>query len=249
MLMIIVSALCAMEATPAHNRVWGDDFNSPAWRGQERATFQRWEFGTNSKTSPPEDDYTNPHGVPNLSVTGDAAVWIPQDLGEQGVWKFEDYVVVEIADFNEPYPFKEVWMQLTYTASGSPLVYADTVDGRFWGRKIYEEPAGSYFHAIWQIVIEPNPAFETIYIEPRDCTMYMDEVVIDTICTFDDPLCIVELRHFALFAEHWLDTGCDAGNEWCGGADLNGLGEVDWLDLEMLLYEWLDYCPHPWPLK
>jgi hypothetical protein len=248
MLMILVSALCAIEATPAHNSVWADDFNSPAWRGQERTTYQRWEFGADDPMPSP-DSYTNPQGVPSLTVTGDTALWLSSDLGETGVWKFEDYVIVEIANFDEPYPFKEVWMQLTYTAGGSPLVYADTVDGRFWGRKVYEEPADSYFHAIWQIVIEPNPTSETIYIEPRDCTIYIDEIVIDTICTFHDPLCIVEFYNFARFAEHWLDTGCDAGNDWCGGADLDQLGDVDWLDLEMLLDEWLDYCPHLWPLK
>jgi len=32
----------------------------------------------------------------------------------------------------------------------------------------------------------------------------------------------VDMRDFALFAERWLDSGCDA----CGGADLDGDGRV-----------------------
>ena len=32
------------------------------------------------------------------------------------------------------------------------------------------------------IGIEPNPNWEIIELRPEDCTMYIDEIVIDTIC-------------------------------------------------------------------
>ena len=63
------------------------------------------------------------------------------------------------------------------------------------------------------------------------------------------PLCFVDFEHFARFAEHWLDTPCDAGNDWCGGADLDELGDVDGVDLGLFVDEWLNYCPYNWPLK
>ena len=63
------------------------------------------------------------------------------------------------------------------------------------------------------------------------------------------PLCFVDFRHFARFAEHWLETGCDAGNNWCGGADLDYLGDVDLIDFGLFVEEWLYYCPYDWPLK
>jgi len=63
------------------------------------------------------------------------------------------------------------------------------------------------------------------------------------------PLCFVDFRHFARFAEHWLETGCDAGNNFCGGADLNHLGDVDLIDFGLFVDEWLYYCPYGWPLK
>jgi hypothetical protein len=62
-------------------------------------------------------------------------------------------------------------------------------------------------------------------------------------------LCIVDMRQFVRFAEHWLETGCDADNDWCGGADLDRLGNVDGIDLRLFVDEWLYYCPYNWPLR
>ena len=62
------------------------------------------------------------------------------------------------------------------------------------------------------------------------------------------PLCIVNLGHFAEFASHWLDGPCNESNNWCGGADLNQLNDVDIVDLGILANEWLDVCPFGWPL-
>jgi hypothetical protein len=63
------------------------------------------------------------------------------------------------------------------------------------------------------------------------------------------PLCIVDLEHFATFASHWLDGPCDAGNNWCGGADLNKFNDVNIDDLGLLANEWLNVCPFNWPLQ
>ncbi|MHC4150023.1 MAG: hypothetical protein ACYSR5_11120 [Planctomycetota bacterium] len=63
------------------------------------------------------------------------------------------------------------------------------------------------------------------------------------------PLCTVEFGQFARFAEHWLDSACDVGNEWCAGADLDQLGDVDLLDLRLFVNEWVYYCPYDWPLR
>jgi hypothetical protein len=63
------------------------------------------------------------------------------------------------------------------------------------------------------------------------------------------PLCIVDFHHYARFAEWWLVTDCNAGNNWCGGADLNLLGDVDLIDFGLFVEEWLYWCPYNWPLK
>ena len=63
------------------------------------------------------------------------------------------------------------------------------------------------------------------------------------------PLCMVDFYSFARFAEYWLDTPCNVGNDWCDGADLDHLDDVDWVDVELLADEWLYCCPSDWPLK
>ena len=62
-------------------------------------------------------------------------------------------------------------------------------------------------------------------------------------------LCFVDFRHFARFAQYWLDNDCNAGNAWCGGADLDYLDGVNWWDLRLFADEWLMSCPYGWPLK
>ena len=63
------------------------------------------------------------------------------------------------------------------------------------------------------------------------------------------PRCIVNLEDFATFAAWWLETSCDAGNDYCGGADLVGEDGVNIDDLKLLASEWLNVCPINWPLK
>ncbi len=64
-----------------------------------------------------------------------------------------------------------------------------------------------------------------------------------------EPVCIVDFSHFAKFALHWMDTDCDAKNNFCDGSDLDNLGDVNIDDLKIFSNEWLNYCPYNWPLK
>jgi hypothetical protein len=180
--LLILSTVAA--AVVLINTAWADDFNAPDWRGDPRTTYQRWEFGTSS-TTPAPDDYTNTLGVPTLTVTGEFPYTAHQASyeGATGVWKFEDYIQIEIANFNEEYDLKRIWIQLTYLAATgtAPLILTEPT---YSERNIVEgpTPSGNYYHIAYEILIEPNPTSETIYIQPADCTLYLDEVVIDTIC-------------------------------------------------------------------
>ncbi len=60
-------------------------------------------------------------------------------------------------------------------------------------------------------------------------------------------MCFVNFEHFAEFALFWLDTPCNEGNNWCYGADLDYLGDVDLEDVKELAYWWLSACPPDWP--
>lgn len=59
--------------------------------------------------------------------------------------------------------------------------------------------------------------------------------------------CFVNFEDFAEFAMYWLDTPCNAGNNWCGGADLDSSGDVTVADLSEVAYFWLCACPEDWP--
>jgi hypothetical protein len=63
------------------------------------------------------------------------------------------------------------------------------------------------------------------------------------------PFCTVDLQNFVRFAEHWDRTDCNEMNNWCNGADLDQMGDVNWFDLAFLVDEWLCYCPYGWPLR
>ena len=54
--------------------------------------------------------------------------------------------------------------------------------------------------------------------------------------------CDVDLADFSIFAEHWLQTGCNEP-DWCGGADLTKEkpdGLVDTFDLLKFAQLWLE---------
>jgi len=40
----------------------------------------------------------------------------------------------------------------------------------------------TYTHIVYDLTLKPNPSDEKIYIQPMYCQIYIDEIVIDTIC-------------------------------------------------------------------
>lgn len=49
----------------------------------------------------------------------------------------------------------------------------------------------------------------------------------------------VDLVDFGRFVARWQDSPCNAGNNWCAGADINQVGGVDLIDLGILMRYWL----------
>lgn len=172
------------------NNVWADDYNPPSWRGQESATTQTWEFATEANPTWP-DSYVNPLGEPGLEVIGEwpDTTWLYEDQGHQGVWRLNELhgsMVIDILNYDaESYLFKEIWLQITFSADGEEgvdptfttypymnymeIFAKEQVDDYYWRETVY-------------ITIEPNPAAEMIAILPRDAALFIDEIVIDTYC-------------------------------------------------------------------
>jgi len=169
------------------NTVYAEDFNSPSWRGDSMTTYQQWEFG--SSTNPVYPDFEdNIHGPPLLTIADETASpqWKATDLyGDnmrEGVWRFDDYMSVTIGNFNQDNPLKVVWLQMTYYDTGGvePDIIMDPVYDNI--RVVEKVEAGGYWNISFEIEISPNPVEETIEIHPGDGPLYVDEVVIDTIC-------------------------------------------------------------------
>ncbi len=50
--------------------------------------------------------------------------------------------------------------------------------------------------------------------------------------------CRLELEELISFFDHWLETDCHIGNNWCNGADALHKGVVDMQNLSTLIYYW-----------
>ena len=61
-------------------------------------------------------------------------------------------------------------------------------------------------------------------------------------CDFDDNS-VVDMLDYSFWAKRWLLSGCQGVNNWCEGADLDQLGNVDLVDLYMFTACWLERLP------
>ena len=50
----------------------------------------------------------------------------------------------------------------------------------------------------------------------------------------------IDLNDLGVLAQHWLNSGCGAGNQWCGKADIDAGGDVDFADYSRLANDWGD---------
>jgi hypothetical protein len=190
------------------NSVWAEDVNPPPWsRTDAGTTLQWWEFSTDANPTDPEPGYNNTAGVPQVSLTGgfiENTVWWDIYQGHEGVWCFEEEMIASIPNFEQLNPVKEIWLQLTYWSDGIPNILA-LPEGQSSELVVMtlenNTPLGDdWYQATWSALLEPNPLFEELWIRPAHCTLYVDELVVDTICTVPEPatICLLGLGALAL---------------------------------------------------
>lgn len=180
-----------------------DDLYPPDWRtdppGQGFTTFQMWEFGTDDNPVGPDVVY-NAFGDPTATITGDwpLTLWKDEDFGHYGVWRFEDWMELFIPNNPEPEESKYIWLQITFSAGEGHdpeiLSLPDWADLEIINHIQLDD---YYYHGTYLITIEPNPEEELLVIMPRDCTLYVDEIVVDTICV-PEPASLTLLAVFGL---------------------------------------------------
>ncbi|MBI4580192.1 MAG: PEP-CTERM sorting domain-containing protein [Planctomycetes bacterium] len=166
-----------------------DDLYPPSWRGQNGTTMQVWEFSDPNPTPPP-DPMVNPYGTPQAQVwTGIGHGWMDEWGNSQGMWPLSGTIEIWIPNRPQPLPFKDIWVQLTWTkqvSSSRPKVweFASGVIGTEVQRTVLgptglPAPYDTWYHSVFLIHLEPNPYWEIVKV---DGTLVVDEIVVDTIC-------------------------------------------------------------------
>jgi hypothetical protein len=181
-----------------------DDLVDPPWpRGSDGTTLQIWQFGDPGVYDPNEGSYSYPepdvdnnqYGVADLrTYTGVGQEWLPDWGGRDGLWPLSGLITIDIPNRQEPLPYKEIWIQLTW-ASQTPgsIPYLETevpigseagppgvVTESSLGPTGEPPPVGQdWMHTTYVIRIEPNPPWEHLRIGG---SIVVDQLVIDTIC-------------------------------------------------------------------
>jgi hypothetical protein len=194
----IATAILAVVVSASAARA--DDFFPPPWRGLPGSTLQQWVFGTSANPTPP-NLFNNQWGIPlaTISPPSGTSRWWTTWNGHQGVWKFEDFLYLDIPNTPTPNDTKYVWVQFTYYASNGaiPQVYSDPPESMIETPFAPVQIDTYFWHAVVLLTLHPNPSFERITIEPMDCTLYLDQVVVDTIC-IPEPASVLLLGFAAL---------------------------------------------------
>ncbi len=163
------------------------DSNPAPWRtdpvGDAPTTFQAWGFDDDTNPIIVPDVDGNPYAPASLEVAGGFPFtrWKADDFGQSGVWVTEDFMLIHIENNPQPNPYKEIWLQITYYADMEPEMLI-VPDGVATLVDIYDVGTAGYKHATYSIILEPNPSSEDIYLMPRNCTLFIDDLVIETIC-------------------------------------------------------------------
>ena len=193
---VVLTAIAALVVFSAVAQA--EDLFPPVWRtdpkGLAPTTYQRWEFTTGDNPAAP-DEFANSFGDPdattyNVSISFPRETyWMATDIasGRQGVWRInsesDSFISLQIPNNPDENAEKWIWLQVTYSdgighqpvlQTEPPSMSIDLVESR--------PLADGYYHDTFLIVIQPNPVEEVIEIYPRYCNIYIDEIVVDTIC-------------------------------------------------------------------
>jgi hypothetical protein len=159
----------------------------PEWREQANTTLQAWSFDTADNPAVLTLD-GNPYGTPSAGVVSDNLSWETSYRGHTGVWRIysDDYLLLYLpnTDVTDPSSSKEIWLQITYSAGSIDRKPQIQTLPEYASLEVVQSTAidSYYYHDIFRIILKPNPPEEWIAILPRDCNVYIDEIVVDTIC-------------------------------------------------------------------
>ena len=182
---------------------YADDLTPPTWRGDPGSTVQEWDFltnGTGPTPDPPfeyweytpdgtEVTYDNPYGGALARYyPGTGQDWQSELNGRLGVLPLSGAIYLDIWNTPELDPLKMIKLQVTWqpqAPSEVPIINfehfepgSEPFEGQVADQSTMPLENG-WQHTWFDLIITPNPFFETIRIGGA---IDVDQVVVDTIC-------------------------------------------------------------------
>ncbi|MBX3380546.1 MAG: hypothetical protein KF805_10660 [Phycisphaeraceae bacterium] len=169
-----------------------DDLNPPPWRGQLHSTFQHWTFPVANPSGAP-DVWNNPSGTPQMTPS-DNSQYFPEFNGRTGVWclPLEGDLRFRVPNDNDPDAlYKIIWIQVTWLGAILPDAGGESSTGKPFqltaDPQTVQLPDG-WNHTTWEFIIPECPDFEIAFLRNlATAPLYIDQVVIDTICIVPSP--------------------------------------------------------------
>jgi len=166
------------------------DLNPASWRtdpaGQFATTLQGWSFDDGAALTVPEL-VSNSFGAPTMEIV--AGTYMQSYMGRDGVLRYtaagEIGISIPNSDNTEEGTWKQIWLQVIYSdpyGAGFDIPVV-TVPGYDTFERVSSQDLGDGFVLdTYDIIIRPNPTEEELIMFPIQCAMYVDEIVVDTIC-------------------------------------------------------------------
>lgn len=171
---------------------------APDWRGLPGTTLQMWDFVEPVGPQVPvmSEQGLNPNGPATLFYyPGLTSGWVPDFEGRLGVLPLSGSIQIDIPNFPEPNPYKDIIIQLVWAAEtprGIPFIdelfsteVATLLETTPLGADVLPPTPASgptpiqWHYSKYKIHIEPNPASEQVWIQG---SILVDSIIIDTIC-------------------------------------------------------------------
>lgn len=186
----VVFSLIGVACLLAQDALAALDLNPPAWRGESGSTYQMWDFDTDTNPVEP-DSHLNPYGSVEATVVFEdvfSTSWIEEDgtTGHYGIWVVEDWIKLQIPnDPAAPSQQITIWMQMMFRISPEAENHESQIftNSAYVSMETVEEllDDDQYMRATYMITLEPSLPLEEIYVLPRDCQLYVDWLIVDTI--------------------------------------------------------------------
>jgi len=164
----------------------------PPWASDEGTTLQEWTFDDDDNPAPPENirnEYGEAAALITVGDLGEGWLHSLPGLGTQtGLWDLGSggTIVLEIDNRDEPLPYKEIWLQVTYYMDISQPPIVDVPGATFLGGEtviVEESGIGGWYLDLSKWRMEPNPSHETIILTADPSWgAVIDQIVVNTIC-------------------------------------------------------------------